>query len=88
MSFVIVLVVCLSLPTLFKDKYCSLEDDIYNTYKHSEIFINNNMRISFLKIQLYIFLVFIYVNIEHFIQNLVVTHHLVCLSSSLQVMSQ
>ena len=38
MYFLFVLVIyLLSLPTLFKDKCCALEEDIYNTYKHSEI---------------------------------------------------
>ena len=50
MYFLFVLVICLfSLPTLFKDKCCSLEEDIYNTYKHSEIFIDNSIRITFSK---------------------------------------
>ena len=44
------LVVCLlSLPTLFKDKCYSLEDNIYNTYKQSDIFVNNIIQISFSK---------------------------------------
>ena len=50
MYFLFVLVVCLlSLSALFKDKCYSLGEDIHNTYKHSEIFINNNIRISFSK---------------------------------------
>ena len=45
MYFIFVLVICiLSLPTLSKDKCNSLEDDISDTYKHSEIFINNSIR--------------------------------------------
>ena len=50
MYFLFVLVICLlSLSTLFKDKCYSLEEDIYNAYRHSEIFINNSIRISFSK---------------------------------------
>ena len=50
MHFLFVLVVCLlSLPTLFKDKCYFLGEDVYNTYKHSDIFINNSIRISFSK---------------------------------------
>ena len=50
MYFLFVLVICLlSLSTLFKEKCYSLEEDIYNTYRHSEIFINNSIRISFSK---------------------------------------
>ena len=44
------MIICLlSLPTLFKDKFYSLEEGIYNTYKHSEIVINNSIRNSFFK---------------------------------------
>ena len=46
--FLFVLVICLlSLSTLFKEKCYYFEEDIYNTYRHSEIFINNSIRISF-----------------------------------------
>ena len=37
----------LSLSTLFKEKCYSSEEDIYITCRHSEIFINNSVRISF-----------------------------------------
>ena len=47
MYFLFVLVICLlSLPTLFKNKCYYLEEDTYNTYKHSDIFINNSIHIS------------------------------------------
>ena len=50
MNFIFMLVICLlSLPTLFNDKYYSLEEVIYNTYKHYDIFIINSIRISFPK---------------------------------------
>ena len=49
MYFLFVMVICLLPLSLFKDKYYSLEENIYNTYKHSEIFINNSIRIRFSK---------------------------------------
>ena len=90
MYFLFVLVVCLlSLPILFKDKCYSLEDDIYKTYKHSEIFINNSIRISFSKTPALHLSCLGLCTHRNCIQNLVVTHHLTCLSYIfLQVMSQ
>ena len=94
MYFIFVLVICLlSLSTLFKDKCYSLDEYIYSIYiyRHSEIFINNSIRISFSKTPALHFSClawFMYTQkIE--IVDLAVTHHLGCLSSSfLQVMSQ
>ena len=92
MYFLFVLVVCvLSLSTLFKEKCCSLEKDIYNTYGYMDIhqqYSSTIYELAFQKRHLYIFLVLVYVHTENCIQNMVVIHHLDCLSSSfLQVMS-
>ena len=83
-----VLVICLLyLPTLFKDKCYFLEDAIpKTTLKYSSTMV---YEIVFLKLQLYMVLVLVYVHTENCKQNPFVTHHLSCLSSSfLQVMSQ
>ena len=47
MLFIFVLVICLLYePTLFDANCYSLKQDIFNTYKHSEKFINGSIRIS------------------------------------------
>ena len=66
MYFLFVLVICLlSLPTLFKDKCYSLEDDIYNTYKQLMKYSSTIVyELAFRKLQLYIFLVLVDVRTE------------------------